>query len=186
MTKAPQSGRTTHSDIWVIESSSVVSSTQMSPLARPESTDTVSMVTAPEAPDVARSTSEPPCDDGTGRGRRGRAGSHLGDKDTARVYPTRRSATSEMVGASLGSTDVDGDYGAEDDKPLFAWLPPEEQAVAPSLRVGRRPRSSADSAGSSRVGIGAIRIRAGTRSLFAVLWALALLAGAVGALTASG
>jgi serine protease Do len=91
-----------------------------------------------------------------------------------------------VIEASLGSTDVDGEFGAEDDKPFFAWLPPED-------RLWRHPSESAAEAKPQPVPppprgprFGVSRLHPGDQFSARAVLTLAILAGAVGALTASG
>jgi putative serine protease PepD len=102
---------------------------------------------------------------------------------------------------SLGSVSVDPDFGLEDEGPFFAWLPPEDRlwrhpSENPPLHSagGRHPESSgsgepdAEEAGEEQPPgptdptkeLAAARIHP-TRT-----WAVALVAGVVGAMVASG
>ncbi len=82
---------------------------------------------------------------------------------------------------SVGSTDVGSDYGLEDDGPFFAWLPPED-------RLWRHPSEAPTGHPGGTVAAG----RSGPGRLGAAnlgptrIWTVALVAGVIGAVAASG
>lgn len=83
--------------------------------------------------------------------------------------------------ASVGSSAVEPDFGLEDDGPFFPWLPPED-------RLWRHPSevpSTASGGGNTRLPGPATRLLAGA-SASGRTWTVALIAGVVGAMAASG
>jgi len=84
---------------------------------------------------------------------------------------------------------VDPDDGPEDEGPFFAWLPPDD-------RLWRHPSEGGDTAacdssvpappGKRRRGLGTALLTTGTPSATTRIWGVAIVAGLVGALVASG
>src|ERR1700737_1526362 len=82
-------------------------------------------------------------------------------------------ATAAVADPPVISMDVDPDEGSEDDGPVFAWLPPDD-------RLWRHPSELQNNPLPDRRGASVLR------DLEHRVWAMALLAGAIGALLASG
>lgn len=87
---------------------------------------------------------------------------------------------------SLGSIAVEPDFGVDDDGPFFAWLPPEDRlwrhpSEVPAGSSASRPgRSSRPNVRTNVRSSGRSWVRGGR------IWTVAVLAGTVGAMTASG
>lgn len=83
--------------------------------------------------------------------------------------------------ASVGSSVVDPDFGLDDEGPFFPWLPPED-------RLWRHPSEvppAAAGAGDTQLPSTAARLLAGS-SAGGRTWTVALIAGVIGAMAASG
>jgi S1-C subfamily serine protease len=81
---------------------------------------------------------------------------------------------------------VDGDFGAEDDKPFFAWLPPEDRLWRHPSEAARGRNPGDPPPPTRRASLSSIGAALGEQFPLRGAWTVALVAGAIGALTASG
>ena len=80
---------------------------------------------------------------------------------------------------------MDSDFGAEDEEPFFAWLPPEDRLWRHPSEDAARSRSAAGSP-AGRPRLRAIRSWPESHLPGRAVWTVAVAAGAIGALAASG
>ncbi len=98
--------------------------------------------------------------------------------------PGQGATTKSGIG-SVGSIGVGSDFGLEDEGPFFPWLPPEDRLWRHPSEAGDSGSSSADAGGQGGSGSVASRLHSATSGPGRI-WTVAIVAGVIGAVAASG
>jgi putative serine protease PepD len=98
--------------------------------------------------------------------------------------PPRGATTKSGIG-SVGSVGVGSDFGLEDEGPFFPWLPPEDRLWRHPSEAGDSGPAGPDAGGRGGLGSIATWLQSATSGP-GRLWTVAIVAGVIGAMAASG